>query len=162
MKFEDFDNKHEKEKRVILCIAIPTVLILVIVLLLISSLKVNNFIKINEFSDSSLLEKDVCLLGFKSIVTKKGSDLFVVRDYLKSIESANYEMIDFEYSDEDLRFLKSENSKCKIILSSNNDQGLSLRSFQVTLDQDNSYDFVYKVKFITETVLEDSDREESI
>jgi hypothetical protein len=158
MSYEKFDNRHRKQKYLILMWSCLTILCLVLIITI--NMAKDNYLvfKSAPVLDSSLLKEDICFNGFNSIVRKGAISSLVIDSYIKALKKLNYQMIDFDISKDSYRLIKLlNNEQCKIILRDLNTQGHGLRSFVVKLRKNDDFEFEYKVSGIFEVLLEEND-----
>lgn len=153
MNYDQFDNIHRRERNTIaLYLGLALILSLSITTLR-ETTRSYQIYKSAPSIDSTLLKEDICYQGLFSIVSKNANKSLVVSKYADALESAGYSMIDFSFSRDNLRKITTSNNTCKIILSDNE----ILRSFQISLDQNQDHIFKYKVSNIAELILEGED-----
>jgi len=143
MKFEEFEAAFIRENRKlkIWFSAILSVMSVIVIAMFCSR---TYFVhQGGEIFKERLLAVDVCKEGFLGIASGNPSPLFVIDEIRKLLKHTP-----FDVDVTDVLVARSvEEGKCRIVTKTPK----GLRSFLVTLAQDNGFDFQYKIKQIDET-----------
>ena len=150
MKFEEFEAAFIRENRKLKIWFSVTLSVMAIIVLAMFFSRTYFVYQGGEIFKERLLAVDVCKEGFTGIVSGNPSSLFVADEIIKLLKKKP-----FDVDVTEILVAKSvEEYRCRIVAKTPK----GLRSFLVTLAQDNGFDFQYKINQIDETeIKEDQD-----
>ena len=153
------DQDSERTKRLLLLSCSSTLALVALVCFLILSQKNELYLSAPATYKKDLLE-DVCFNGFHSIVNREALDPFVEKPFANFLRDSKYQNVNVSPKNEDYRLIKKlSETTCRVVIKANTNNGINLRGFLVTMAFSNSFPFEYKVSQISESFLEESDKE---
>jgi hypothetical protein len=159
-RYEEFDNKNKVLATKVVIVGGIVIVLLVLTLATLVLQKQYMIATSAPFFDKKLTRRDVCFWGFKSVIQKKAAASLVSQSLFSNLEKEEYSTVDINYTDDEIfRLVKiQKDQKCKVVLKSEG-TGHGLRSFIVSLEENDDFVFNYKVSDIGEIPLQDVDLE---
>lgn len=153
------DQDSERTKRLLLLSCSSTLALIVLICFLLVTQKDELYLSAPATYKKNLLE-DVCYNGFQSIVNREVLDPFVEKPFANFLRDSKYQNVNVSPRSEDYRLIqKLTDTTCRVVIKANTNNGINLRGFLVTMTFSASYPFQYKVSQISESFLEESDKE---